>query len=152
MSQKRPNFHFSFIFVNYLAGAGHVPTLLGVDELLPQQLFGCSCPCLLRGRLCDIWNGKYTFLATYENREICRCFPRKSLRCKYARLASDGWDVTEREGTGRDWMEIGKGRDVMERERTGRRGTGRGGEGRYRIERDGTGRDGRDGMERDRKG
>ena len=78
VTQKRHNFHFSFIFLSYLAGAGHVPTPSGVDKLLPQQLFGFRCPCLLRGRLCErILNGKYTFLATYENHEICRYFPRK---------------------------------------------------------------------------
>ena len=44
------------------------------------------------------------------------------------------------------------GWNVMERDETGRRGTGRGGEGRGRKERDRTGREGRDRMERDGKG
>ena len=102
MSQKDHNFHFSFIFVSYLADAGHVLTPSGVDKLLTQQLFGYRCSCLLRSRLCvRIWNGKYTFLATYENREICRYFPRKSLRCKYASIGE--WRMgrdAERDGTG----------------------------------------------------
>ena len=34
MFQKRLNFHFSFIFVSFLAGARHVPTPSDVDEQL----------------------------------------------------------------------------------------------------------------------
>ena len=85
------------------------------------RLFGCRCPCLLRGRLCErIWSGKYTFLATYENREICRYFPRKSLRCKHASVGE--WRM------GRD----GEGRDRTERDETGWKRTGQHGDGRDR--------------------
>ena len=87
------------------------------------RLFGCRCPCLLCGRLCErIWSGKYTFLATYENCEICRYFPRKLLRSKYTSVGEwrmgcdrESRDRTEREGTG--W----KGTDHG----TAWRGTGR---------------------------
>ena len=63
---------------------------------------------LLRGMRCErILNAKYAFLATHKNREICRYFPRKSLRCKYAsvgewrmRRDGEGRDRKERDGTG----------------------------------------------------
>ena len=74
MSQKRLNFNFSFIFVSYVAGARHVPMPSGVDEQLPQQLFGCRC--LLRGRQCErIWNGQ-----GLRNRvsRVSTCSPWKS--------------------------------------------------------------------------
>ena len=58
-------------------------------------------------------NGKYTFLATYENCEICRYFPRKSPRCKYASVGE--WRMG-RHGEG-------------QRDGTGRRGTGLDGKG-----------------------
>ena len=97
MSQKRLNFHCSFIFVSFLAGARHVPTPSDVDEQLCTYLSNC----LDAGA------------AGCENR-----FPVNTLA-----LASGGWDVTKRDGTGRKGSGLdGKGRD-KERDRTGWRGT-----------------------------
>ena len=84
---------------------------------------------MLRGRLCErIWNGKYTFLVTYKNREIY--FPRNlspdisrenSFAVNTLALANGEWDVTERDEIGRNGMGLdGKGRDSMERDGTGR--------------------------------
>ena len=99
--------------------------------------------------LTRIWNGKNTFLATYENRGFRRYIPRKSLRGKCTSVGE--WRMgrdregrpTGRRGTGLD----GKGRDGMERDGTGRRerdrkgwrGTEQGREGLDWVERDGTG-------------